>query len=408
MNINIGNQDNFEKVIVYNDYPEIKWIPEYQKNERPAFNFIFDEKWIILFQFESSSFPERIFQELIVNWQNSAKLIEVKKLTEKNNNEESDLYDKETDDSINSDNVEGFPINPYMGTFSKNEETLSESEKIETQKHIWNSGIQIEKHDEQNNLVQAEIFAEKAINKVWITTCGEKRGARNLLVSLINTLRYLSNREEISYKEFCICNCSICKIVGKESSHKIEIGTLSNLKKNFVPKIQCYSSGRLRLLDDISIEDRPEINILIIHSESPENRLDEQLEKRLKAKRGWLNIKIENVSHFKAGDKSQILEEQVFNAHIIIVLLSSDLYSNDEIMDKAMPKVTKRAENGNLLIRGILVEKFSWEGGIQIELLNQSPFSRDSDHAEIWEKTMTKFFRDTELWLEEISKKKLN
>jgi hypothetical protein len=282
-------------------------------------------------------------------------------------------------------------------------------------KSIWKKGILIDYPviDNDHTIgVLAEISYDIDAKIILIKVEQNSKSIhKDALRGILNSLDTTSDSEK-----FAICNCPLCQEVEKQnpgSAYRIHYEYLKNLQDKFVPKVQCYLSGKLRMLDEISILERPEVKVTIIHEPKRDNEFCEKV-KELFSRRE-LRSKVWDRSQSLGGvEKEKEFQTNISEAEIIIVLVSPSLMVDEEALEQVALTI-RRVNRQTAILLSIVVRDYSkWEDChpfnqliSKIQILSDSPISSSKDSDKSWRKIGEKLHREIDDWLNKFHRFKI-
>jgi len=387
------NEENQE--VVMGDYPGIEFITEYRDEIKPEYKWNLRDNLIVYLQFlECLPFPERLFQNFIVERQGDAFWEEEEKETEVEMEMDAVIPD-ESDFESDDENL--------LEEYKRDDRTRSyEKQKILFKKrYIWSSGMYIQEKD----LFQIEV--EKNLNKrqIIVKCSGKSMDARDAFDGIV---RWFKNHKS-DINVLVVCTCDLCQQKGLHHSHLMRYEHLENLRKRFEPKIQCYSSGVMQRLDVISTVKRPSFSSVIINSPADDEYCSQTKRHLFKSDSPIISDPINRHSPLP-GDHEEELKRKVSNADVAIILVSSHLTGGVDKLDDQARTLSELAIQGSkskkTLVLVILVSaNHDWEQhglfeNVEIQLLNHDPIPDENQRAEeVWSKINIEFQSKIKPWL---------
>lgn len=345
-------------------YPGIESVQEYFQQSKPEFKWNSKDNLLVCLQFSIyQPFPERCFQQFIIEWQGKAFV------------KTSEIEEEE----LEIDKDEGLPdfMKPnWVKTFDK-------QAKVEEQRFIWANGIYFE---QKANEPKYQIEIEKVENdrQVIVRCSGKSPEARAGFESVIGWFK----SQNLNVEVHVICTCDLCRKNDLKSAHQIQYRDLENLKRRFEPKVQCYHSGVMKRLNDISNVELPSYRSVIINAPSDKYFCDVAIKslfpKSTIITEPFYRDKIKGGDDFK-----QEFERKVSNADLIIILVSPDLIGKDDEGDSKEYELAR--EMVDLAINEMLQEKKALVAAIEIKEYHAWGKVSPYDHEDI-----EKFFKEKE------------
>jgi len=414
------------------DYPGIDLVEEYFDEDKPDYlwetagNLIAclqfsDKKQIVLdfqkFILENQEYARntdkltKLSQRDIEEWELARQEeITMRKLLE---NIDIEAEDKEEYEPIEEENRLALFDNPQSGEDELQFATKNSPEDIEIKykRSIWKRGVVVDYPIQDDNdkrvYVPVEIMCDFDLNLIFVKVGNNEILAhkRKALMEIMNILTYSPEIEQ-----YAICNCPLC-----QESEKVEHGTaysipyskLKNFQNRFVPKIQCYASGKSKRLDEISIIERPEIKVAIIHEPKSDQEFCDKTHGLFKHRE--LREKIWDITRIPLG-KNVIEEtkERLSESEIFIVIVSPNLISDDGALAQ-VENIINRTNGGTALLLGIIARDISlWEdchpfnlSEKGIHIISEKSISSMKKHEidESWKKIGLKLHEEIEKWL---------
>lgn len=394
-----------EKISIFNEgnlsgsYPEIEFVVEYLNQDKPEFHWNPRDNIVACLQFSKCQpFPELYFQKFIVEWQGRAYVkiheIEMEGDAIENNKEGHDngVYNSNNDDDDNqnynenyketdedtksNESNEDIPLPEYL----RNSSRISSKEK-EVKRFIWANGMYFEQHEDESQY-QLVIEKNEPDKHILVKCSGKSDDARQAFDNVINWFKNLN----IPLNIRAICTCDLCKKKTLESAHQIDYEDLKSLKNQFEPKVQCYKSGIMKMLDDISTIDRPSFKSVIINAPEDDEfcrevrkHLSPQNSPIISSPFDRLSIPGTSIPHLE-------FERKITYADIVILLISSDLIGGEDekhVFAREMSElaIAQFIENQKPIVVAILLREYnSWNESYpfnseKIQTLNQEPVS---------------------------------
>lgn len=224
------------------------YCPEYFDKEKPDYEW--DEEGNLVAYVEFDLFPEAIFRQFV-----------------KENYPYALGREKETDFYTRPNPSAG--KNLLSGYDTDEDNNPPEDPEIEepissVKKFIWYEGIFFEKKlpSHPDDLPQAEVI--KFGKRVKVRVNGKKEAKMSMLDDVLGWFE--SRAKEFQPIKIIVCSCERCRRV-ENKPYEIIYEHFQNLQKIFVPQIQCYASGELLRLDEISSFKQPEVKIVVLHAD---------------------------------------------------------------------------------------------------------------------------------------------
>jgi len=383
----------------------LRLYPEYFNENKPHYEWGDDDNLVAYIQF--AKFPEIIFRMLIIDYQDfiimgeeeivgyysisnpkpgsnilaPKNLKKTKKQTDTDTNEEQDTNDEE----IKLDEESDIQLPIYS-----------------TPKIIWSKGIVLHQNIE-DGWAQAEV-SKTDKNRVKVRVRGVKRAKMTLLAEILNWFE-LKGKDYKSIKAI-ECTCTKCR---KADSLPYEIAYhhFQNLQKIFIPQIQCYASGELLRLDEISSVEQPEVRLAVLYAEEDLPFFENFYE--FFKKQGDFKIELWEPRDLLA--KPRPLEEilSVINrAHLVIFMMSVD-FDNSPVIRQGIDRAIQLFKTKDILIKVIQLKSFDWQDhplfkNSRVLSINPEPIELANNRAEAWRQVAKQLHREIEEWVKDLGK----
>jgi hypothetical protein len=199
-------------------------------------------------------------------------------------------------------------------------------------------------------------------------------------------------------------------------AHRIPYQKIENLKGRYVPKIQCYGSGIFKKLDEISVIERPEIKVAIIHESLKDSDYCHVVKKLFKNRD--LKAKVWDRNDILPGANwSERMRDEVSTSDVVIALISADLLDDEVARDDMLDPSVSRANQQKTLLLGIVVRDCAnWKGDPILQKLitpihnlsdEPSDFIKEAKKDRAWSKVWEKLDAQIDDWLDKTHRIKL-
>ncbi len=107
----------------------------------------------------------------------------------------------------------------------------------------------------------------------------------------------------------------------------------------------------------------PKLRLLVRHSDSSKDRaLAEELLGHLKPLQRFANLDVWSDARLRPGDETRReIERAIDQADVVLLLLSSDFFSSDTLLDVEVPKLLEKHRQGSLKVVPVLLRSCHWE-----------------------------------------------
>lgn len=384
--------------VVGNDFPGIELVDEYRNIEKPEFDWNPKDNLIACIQFSPClPFPERLFQEFIVERQ--AEAFFKKEEIEENQIDREEKTTEAKDEFEDDEEIElpSYLENNWIKTMGIEEQPKPTNLK----RFIWSNGIYIAKEEGKYQVV---VEKEVSTRRILVKCSGKSEEIRNYFENLIDRFRSTIFLPDV----FVICTCNFCQQRGLHNSHWIKVRDLENLKKRYEPKIQCYASGKMVPLDEISTVKRPAYKVVIINAPA-DDAFCEKAREHFFPPKSLIQTVISTRNHIPSSDFENEYLHRVRNADVIIVLISLKLTGGEEEGDNLartmVEKAAERFSEKKCLCLFVCTNDPSngWENispfnDAEIPVLNRTPIY-NLENTQLWKQIGDDLHRRISNWL---------
>lgn len=419
--------------VVVGDYPGIELVEEYSDQVAPEYIWEMSGNLIACLRFPDESMLKKQFQKFIIERQDQARRTE--KMTAQSEKdieaweEESRAEEKirkEQEKSLSEMQFEmtepedNEPAPPDENNETEDEDLKNEPPTINYKKAIWARGAvldyQIEDADGRIVDLPVEIRCDVEPNLIMIKVGNEEklRDKRKVLSEILNSLGVSSEVER-----FAVCNCQLCQKAEEKAlgtAYRIPYQRIENLKERYVPRIQCYGSGKRQRLDEISILDRPKIKVAIIHESQNDNDFCKNVKEWFSKQD--IDARVWDKNDLLAGDEvEQKINQEIHESDVLIALISPHLFADEKTIDVMLEPSVKRAKKENALLLGLVVrETVSWQDCSPFNLLDSSIVTLSEEPIssleankidKVWKTSGEKLHAEIDKWLDKTHRYKL-
>lgn len=369
------------------------YCPEYFDKVKPDYEW--DEEDNLVAYVEFDLFPEAIFRQFVKdNYPNAlGREKETSFYTRPNPSAGENLLSGHNTDEDNNP-----PEDPEI------EEPISSVKKF-----IWAEGIFFEKEltSHPGDFPQAEVI--KSGQRLKVRVNGKKDAKMSMLDYVLDWFEKKS--QDCPLIKTIQCTCERCKSLGQP--YEIRYHHFQDLQSIFIPRIQCYASGELVRLDEISSFNQPEVRMAVFYSKSDSIFFDEFYEQfdgqgdfeiHL-----WKSGVLDNLPINKIREDVQFV---INKAHFVIFMISSS-FDKSEVLKYAVECAGRRHKNGEIVVKIIQLTPFEWQerplfSKKKFEALNSAPIGPGTNREEFWAKIARRTHESIEIWagLEEKNLKK--
>lgn len=419
-------------------YPGIELVEEYLDQNQPDYVWEVNENLVVCLRFPDEKRLNYQFQKFVVENQDRARNIQTieskkeieewEKATKREEEERKKAREKELElqkqqgfDKFQFIAVEDAP-DPKKDDESEEPDSKNQPPAPIFKRIIWGKGlvldyqIQVGDREDRTLDIPTEIRCDVEPNVILVKVGNEEKTQhkRKALSAIINAFSVSAEIER-----FAICNCPLCQEVERQkpgTAHRIPYQKLENLKERYVPKIQCYGSGKAQRLDEISILERPKIKVRVIHATLFDNEFCDKVEEWF-LKRD-LDVDFWSKKVTEVGDDFlQEIKVKISESDIIVVLISPSLINDDLALDEMLEPSIKKANKQDVLLLGLVVrETVSWQECSPfnqlvspIPILSEKPITSLEAHEidRVWKTSGEKLHAEIEKWLNETHRFKL-
>jgi hypothetical protein len=410
---NSENQINGQEEVFAEGYQNIHLVEEYLDEQKPNYEWDSKDNLIVCLKFpKEKEFPSWVFEKFVVEhciFSRETNIL-TKQSQEEIKNWELSKIEEEEPTELDFKNLMISAIEDI--TEDANTAPIIDFYELEPipkyKKTIWNKGIIInypvqEKH--KTVVVSSEITCDNDANIILVKV--EKKHNKSHKEALTAILNALS-ATTLDFQHFAVCNCPLCQEVEKRNpgnGYQIPYDSLKNLHDKFVPKVQCYSSGKNRLLDEISLLERPEIKVAIIHELNRDTEFIEKVNALFFQRE--LRSDVWNRSLPLGGAEfEKEFQIKVAEAEIILVLVSPYLLGDEKACEQISTTIRRVNKKTAILLAIVVRDISAWEDcqpfnqlDSRIQILSESPISSSKKPDEAWKKIGDKLHREIEEWL---------
>ncbi len=359
-------------------------FPEYFDEQKPNYEWDEEDNLVAFIQFDS--FPEDVFRMFI----EAHKLqIKIQRYFNPGDGNKSIPIRDDVVIKENDENEYGWEEEPHRMLWASG--LLLEWED-------WN----IEKNESQTTLI--EILKSEADFRIWLRARGDHEIMKKQLVTAI-LLWFDQNSSNYFTTHHFMCNCPKCRSKYFQDRYAIYDKYILGFFQNFIPKIQCYSSGEMRRLDTLSNLSQPQINVVILHHEEDE--------KYLKAfhfpKKGWdIEASVwSKVDILPGAESEKLIEQKIIESDVVIALISPSFTSDDHLWRNYLGKVLPRSRKKEILFVPFQIRPCLWreafqegnEGHIPNSIILLRPKDKNWPTDENWETATSEIHLIIEKWL---------
>jgi len=397
------------------DFPGIELVEEYRNIEKPKFDWNPKDNLIACIQFSPClPFPERLFQEFIVARQAEAffKKEDIEKREPEVNEETTEMQGeiKEEESVINEETTEvqdeieeeEVELPGYLqDNWIKPMEVEEQPKPTNLKRFIWSNGIYIAKKEGDYQVV---VEKESSFRRIIVKCSGKSEEARNYFELLIEWFRSTIFHPDV----FVICTCTFCQQRGLHDSHWIKVMDLENLKKRYEPKVQCYRSGKMVPLDEISTVKRPFYKVVIINTPADDAFCEKAREHFFPSQSPVQTIVSTRKQRLSSEFENEYLH-RIRNADVAVVLISLKLTGGedegDRLARKMVEKAAERFSDKKCLCLFVCINAPSngWENispfnDTEIPVLTQTPIY-DLENTQLWKQIGDDLHKRISNWL---------
>lgn len=401
---NVEHKANVNQEAVLSGFPGIEFVKEYLDLEKPEI-----KEWksapkdnlIVCLQFsECLPFPEFCFQEFIVQMQSFAFAVKADVVEILDELEEA--LNSDTEVELSDEEKYNLEMPKYMNE-NWVPDTNPELRKSKLKRFIWNSGIYFQKYDEDEEAFQIEIEKKPTLQQLIISCNWKSISAKNELEALISWFKSRIEKTDV----LAICTCDLCKIKDIQSAYSVKYKYLENLREKYEPKVQCYGSGLMKRLDDISIVKKPEFSSVIINAPADDD-FCKKAKQHLFPPTGSLFTDPFDRNKLLGGTTDEDYRRKVENADVIVILVSSDLIGGDDKFQVLARKMAHLAienlkKKTSLVLAVIVREYHRWSNDPpfdhnDIQVLSDEPIA-DPNNDLAWSKISSGLQPKIKNWL---------
>ena len=260
---------------------------------------------------------------------------------------------------------------------------------------VWRKGVILQLEDSQ-----AEVIESYKRNKITIRANGPQ--ARDLITLIRNQLDSLhasfGAELERNIQKMIPCNCFKCEALEIPYFYKLEAlnRRIAAGRKTIECDISFEAVKVVELLDRVFIEGEAPYSIFLAHSPK-DNLYVKELNRHLSLLRRSARLTIWNQADILAGEEIdfqiQIALEQ---ANIVILLVSSDLLSDQAYWNQVVEKVMQKHKAGKARVIPVVARSCMWEDSPFGKLQSpnrDNPIAIAKNRDEIWTKIVKEIKR---------------
>lgn len=390
----IKNSAYEDPVVTHGDHPGIHLVQEYFDEHQPNYKWDADDNLTVFLHFrEENEFTLKwVFQKFIIEYYRLARDTNV--LTEETERVIEESPDPRFEISIDDIPAENFQVESEDEL--EGHTLISDEEPSPVyKKAVWGNGILIDEFFEipgANGIASGEIILHRSPQRIHLQIEGKEDRHRILLTKLINWFSSNCSPAEI----LAVCNCPQCRQKPSHERYHLDYLILENLKLMYSPQVQCYKSGEMMPLDEISSIERPLVEVALIY-DTDDHASAAKIKKMLKNRP--ISILFQDTNEILAGENvEEGYKEILQNCQFAIVLASADLVGGDESRLKWLEIAAIRYKKGEIAVALVEVRDCHWKDATlfkQWEPLNDSPPKKD----EAWKMVGEKLYKKIEDWL---------